>query len=246
MKPPTVILVAGGRGERLRPLTDQLAKPMMAVAGKPVLEHNLDLFVKLGYTNFIFTIGYLSHTITDYFGDGSRWGVRISYISEDPARPLGTAGALRQLGKNLKSTCIVAYGDSLRVVDVGGMLKAHRTNGAVASIALYKRFGPDPKSAVIFDRNNIIREFRERPAMESFLENVVWSNAGLYVLEPEVLSYIPPDRPSDFGRDVFPALLRAHKRLLAFKSEGYFLDIGTPQKLQQANEDISSDRVRLL
>src|SRR3990172_2732098 len=118
-----VLIVAGGKGERLRPITNTIAKPMVKVGNKPVLEHNLDLFKKYGFKNFIFALCYLPETISDYFGDGKKFGVEIEYTYENPETPLGTAGAITLAKEKIDSTFIVTYGDILRVVDVAEMLK---------------------------------------------------------------------------------------------------------------------------
>jgi len=239
-----VVIVAGGKGERLRPLTDKIAKPMVKVGDRSVLEHNLDLFKKYGFTELIFALCYLPETITSYFGDGKKFGVNIEYTFEDPEIPLGTAGAVTLARKKINDTFIVTYGDSIRVVDVKKMLDYHREKGAFATICIYKRFGPDPKSMILFNREGEITEFKERPKPEELTEDFVWANAAFYIFEPAIFDYIKegetvdPDLIGvDFGKDVFPALLVDKKKIYAFPMEGYFVDIGNIEKLEKANRD---------
>src|SRR3990167_2612815 len=232
-----VIIVAGGKGERLRPLTDTISKPMVTVGGKPVLEHNLELFKKHGFRNFIFALCYLPETISNYFGNGSKFGADIEYTYEDPVKPLGTAGAIGLAKEKINQTFVVTYGDSLRVVDVARMLAFHKEKDAFATICVYKRFGPNPKSMIKFDEEGGILEFKERPSPEEIKEDFVWANGALYILEPEIFSYIKEGEPIDFGKDVFPQLLKDRKKVVAFPMDGYFIDIGNKENLDKANED---------
>ena len=245
MKKPKVIIVAGGKGERLRPLTEKTAKPMVKVGGKPILEYNLDLFKKYGFKDFIFALCYLPETITFYFGDGKKFGVDIDYTYEDPTQPLGTAGAITLAKDKVSDTFIVTYGDSIRVVDVWKMWNFHKEKGSFATICVYKRFGPDPKSMIIFDSSGRIKEFKERPRPEDIKENFVWANSALYVFETGIFDYIDEGMLVDFGKDVFPRLLSDGKKVLAFPMEGYFVDIGNKEKLGKANEDFKKGLIRI-
>src|SRR4030042_6468911 len=196
MKKPKVIIIAGGKGERLRPLTDKIAKPMVKVGPKSVLEHNLDLFKKYGFKDFIFALCYLPETITSYFGDGKKFGVSIDYTFENPEVPLGTAGAITLAREKINDTFIVTYGDSIRVVDVGKMWDFHKEKKAFATICAYKRFGPDPKSMIVFDSSGRIKEFKERPTPEEIKGDFVWANSALYIFEPGIFDYIKESNPS--------------------------------------------------
>ncbi|HSX57844.1 MAG TPA: sugar phosphate nucleotidyltransferase [Candidatus Saccharimonadales bacterium] len=232
-----VLIVAGGKGERLRPITDTIAKPMVKVGDKPVLEHNLDLFKKAGFSDFIFALCYLPQTISDYFKDDKDFGVNIEYTYENPEVPLGTAGAVTLAKDKIDSTFIVTYGDSLRVVDVKKMWDFHKEKKAFATICIYKRFGADPKSMIKTAEDGEILEFKERPTPEELTEDFVWANAALYIFEPEIYHYIKEGEMVDFGKDVFPKLLEEKKKVFAFPMEGYFIDIGNKEKLDQANAD---------
>ncbi len=229
------IIVAGGRGERLRPITNTIPKPMVSVAGKPILIHTLDVLRNAGITDYIFALCYLPHVITDYFGDGSKFGVTIRYTFEDPASPLGTAGAIKESEKYIDSDdVIVTYADIIRELDVKEMISFHKEKKAFGTLNVYKRFGKDPKSMVLFDREKKIEEFVERPSQELIQEDFVWSNGSFYIFKKEVFSFIPSDKAYDFGKHVFPELLEQKKLLFAFPSEGFFIDIGTKEKLAKA------------
>jgi NDP-sugar pyrophosphorylase family protein len=240
-----VVIIAGGKGERLRPLTNKIAKPMVKVGSKPILEHNLDLFKKYGFRDFIFALCYLPETITSYFGDGKRFGVNIEYTLEDPEKPLGTAGAVTLAKEKINETFIATYGDSIRVVDVSEMLNSHKKKKAFATICTYKRFGPDPKSVIIFDESARIKEFKERPKPEELKGNFVWANAAFYIFEPAIFDYIEDGRSVDFGKDVFPVLLADKKEIYAFPTEGYFIDIGSREKLEKANRDFDDSLITI-
>lgn len=232
-----VLIVAGGKGERLRPITNTIAKPMVKVGDKPVLEHNLNLFKKYGFKDFIFALCYLPETIENYFGSGEKFGVEIEYTYETPDQPLGTAGAITLAKDKINSTFIVTYGDSLRVVDVRKMWKFHKQKKSFATICTYKRFGENPKSMINFDPEGKILEFKERPSVEEINGDFVWANAALYIFEPEIYHYIQEGAAVDFGKDVFPKLLEDGKKVFSFPMEGYFIDIGNKEKLDKANED---------
>ncbi|OGY23530.1 MAG: hypothetical protein A2Y57_01540 [Candidatus Woykebacteria bacterium RBG_13_40_7b] len=242
---PKVIIIAGGKGERLRPLTNKVAKPMVKVGNKPVLEHNLDLFKKYGFKDFVFALCYLPETITSYFGDGKRFGANIEYTFENPAVPLGTAGAITLAKAKITDTFIVTYGDSIRVVDAGKMLNFHQEKGAFATICVYKRFGPNPKSMILFSDDEGIKEFKERPSQDDVKEDFVWANSALYIFEPGIFDYIEEGRLVDFGKDVFPKLLSDSKKVFAYPMEGYFVDIGNLEKLEKANKDFVAGLINI-
>lgn len=229
------IIIAGGRGERLRPLTNHIPKSMLKVSGKPVLEHIITSFKKNGIYNFIFALGYLSEVIYNHFGDGKKHGVTIEYSYEDPIEPLGTAGAILPFRKSLNESFIVTYGDILRDLAITEMIDFHKKNKAIASINVYKRRGKNPKSKILFTPSGRIKKFIERPQLSTF-EDFIWSNGSFYIFEPEIFDYITKPPPVDFGRDVFPEVIRKKKPLFAYKSDDYFIDIGTKEKFREAKE----------
>lgn len=230
------IIIAGGKGERLRSLTGRLPKAMIKVAGKPMLEHIIIHLRKHKIKEFIISLCFLPDKITSYFGDGSKFGVNINYIFEDKDNPLGTAGAIKGARKYINGTFIVAYVDILRELDIKTMIKIHKGKKALATISVYHNKNADPKSIVRFDSYNRIFQFIERPKPEDVGKEKVWSNASFYILEPEIFDYIPMGLSSDFAWDIFPKVIKKEKNIFAFKTYGYFVDIGNRQKLAYAKK----------
>lgn len=228
------VILAGGRGERLRPISDKIPKPMVKIKGKPILEYTIKLLKKNGINNIVFNLCYKPESFRKYFGDGRKFGVKISYNLENPARPLGTAGSLSKLRNKLKKTFLVLYGDILRESNIKRLIKFHQQKKGLGTICVYKNSAANPKSIVTFDKNDRITSFIERP--DKIIKNV-WSNASCYLLEPEIFAFLPKNQFADFGRDVFPKVISAGKKLSAFRQKGYFLDIGDQGKLEQAEKD---------
>ncbi len=239
------IIIAGGKGERLRPLTDTLPKPMIEVAGKPIIEHIINLLKKNGITDFIFSLCYLPIKFKNYFGNGKRFGINIQYIYENEASPLGTAGNLSLARDLIDSTFIVTYADILRDLNIADMIKFHKNKKAFATLNIYKRFGENPKSSVLFDKNNKITNFLERPKPNELNNNFVWANGSFYIFEPAIFNFIPHNKFTDFGKDVFPKLLKDGKNLYAYPSDSFFVDIGNHEKLAQASEMLKSKKTTL-
>ncbi len=231
-----VIILAGGRGERLRPLTNTTPKPMIQINNKPILEYIISTFAKHNIRDIILSVCYLPNIITDYFGNGKKFGVNISYVYEDEGNPLGTAGSIAKLQKKLTNTFIVCYGDTLRNVSITKLLNQHELEKPIGTICVYKNATIKPKSSVIFNKQNTILSFVERP--QNVMEKFYWSNAGLYVFEPEIFKYISQNKISDFGKNIFPLVLQEGKLVKAFVIDGYFLDIGTLEKVYIAENDI--------
>lgn len=230
------IILAGGRGERLRPLTNKIPKPMIKVGDQPILLHIINLFKQYGVKDFIIALCYLPNVITDFFGDGSKFGVKIEYSYEDPNKPLGTAGAVL-LSKNLiNDTFIVTSGDILRTLDIRKMINFHKRNKAFTTINLYKRVNKNAKSIIIIDKNKQITKFVERPSEDDLKREFIWSNGSFYIFEREVLQLIDDDKKLDFGFDIFPKLLKEKKTILGFTSDEYFVDIGDLVKLKYARQ----------
>ena len=243
----TAIIVAGGQGTRLRPLTDNKPKPMVEVGGKQILEHTLNLFKKHGVKKFIFALCYLPQVVIDYFGDGSRFGVSMEYTFEDPSTPLGTAGAILSARDKISSTFIVTYADVLRELDVTQMVTRHTVSGSVATLNTYEHSGGNFKSFLTFDEGtHRLSAFTELPESRTLEEGKsIWSNGSFYVFEPSVFDSIQAGVPVDFARNVFPKLMEDGQPMSVFPSDGYFIDIGTLETLQRAEEDIQEGRIEL-
>lgn len=241
-----VVIVAGGRGTRLAPLTDRIPKPMIEVVGKPVLHHIINHFAFFGFRKFVLCLCYLPHIIEDYFQDGSMFGLEISYVYEKEDAPLGSAGAVGLAKSKLTGTFIVAYADILRHLDLAELWRYHNQKAGLGTIVLHKSSSPLPRSMVKFDiKSNLINEFIEHPTHEQVNKLSVWSNASLYIFEDKVLRYLPSDKVIDFSTDIFPKLINENERLYSYPTTDYLIDIGTIEKLRLAESDIKSGKLKL-
>ncbi|MEI8394119.1 MAG: nucleotidyltransferase family protein [Rhodospirillaceae bacterium] len=225
-----VVLMAGGLGSRLRPLTHALPKPMLPVGGKPLLETILETFVDQGFYRFSISLNYLAETIIAHFGDGARWGVEIEYLQET-AR-MGTAGSLSLLKERPDEPILVMNGDILTSVDFRQMLQFHQENGALGTMALHEYRLQVPYGVVEINGHRVVG-ITEKPTHHHFI------NAGIYVLDPSAYDLIPQDRYFDMP-DLFQTLIREGHTTVAFPIREYWLDIGQPQDLQRAETEFSS------
>ena len=208
------MLLAAGMGTRLRPLTEHLPKCMMYVGGKPILEHNIAWLKKYGVTDMMINLYYLPQVVINHFGDGSKWGIGINYSVEKEI--LGTSGGVKNVAPFFEEEAfIVWYGDNLCTCDLDRLVAFHRDKAGLATIALYQREDVAQCGIVDLDASDRILRFFEKPRPEQVFSR--WVNAGIYILEPEVMSYIPANDPSDFGRDVFPAMLADGQSLYGYR-----------------------------
>ncbi len=232
-KAKAVILV-GGEGTRLRPLTYEMPKPMVPVLNRPFLEHTLAYLKHYGVDDIVLAACYLPQAITRYFGDGGGVGVSLSYVVEES--PLGTGGAIKNLASHLDDTFVAMNGDIFSDIDIGEMLKLHRESGAKVTIALTWVADPCAFGVVETEPDGRIRRFVEKPSPDKVTSN--WINAGIYVMEPEVLEHIPPDTFHMVEKGLFPCLLELGEPIYGYRSEGYWLDMGTPLKYLCLNADL--------
>lgn len=233
------VILAGGDGTRLRPLTSNQPKPMMPIANRPMMEHIIRLLADHGFDDIVVTVGYLANHIRMYFGDGSEFSVGIRYASEDT--PLGTAGSVRNAADELDETFLVIAGDVLTDVDLGAFVKAHRASGSFGSIALKRVDDPVEFGIVITRDDGSIDRFLEKPTWGQVFSDTI--NTGIYVLEPEVFEFIPEGESVDFSADVFPAILRSGKSLYGHVVDGYWEDVGTLDAYLNAHKDILDQKV---
>jgi len=241
-----VVIVAGGRGTRLAPLTDKIPKPMVNVAGKPVLLHIINHFAFFGFRKFVLCLCYLPEFIENYFRDGSQFGVEVSYVYEKEGHPLGSAGAVGLAKGKLTSTFVVAYADILRNLDLLSLWEYHNQTCGLGTIVLHKSLSIPPRSMVKFDhRNSLINQFVEHPTLEQVNKLAVWSNASLYIFNDRVLKYLPSDEFIDFSTDIFPKLIAKNEKIYAYPNIDYLIDIGTVEKLRLSESDIKSGKLRL-
>jgi mannose-1-phosphate guanylyltransferase/phosphomannomutase len=232
------IIVAGGEGKRLKPLTENIPKPMIKVGGIPLLEHTIRLLKEHNITDIILALCYLPEPIVTYFGDGSQFGVTIHYTFENVAIPLGTAGAILPAQQYINETCIVTYADIIRDLDITKMIASHHDSKSLATLNVYKHTGKNFKSTLVFDKNSALTSFTEQGTSTTLTDGFVWSNGSFYIIEPEVFNYIEKNTPTDFAKDIFQKLLQEDSKVSVFPSDGYFIDIGTIETLKQAEIDI--------
>ncbi len=235
------VVMAGGEGSRLRPLTIGRPKPMVPLVDKPVLGHILELLKYHGITEIVITLQYMPSVIQDFYGDGSGLGLNITYVVEE--MPLGTAGGVKNAASHLDDTFLVISGDALTDFDLQAAVQHHTTVGALATLAVYPVPNPLEYGAVVSDENGRITQFLEKPDWSAVRSDRV--NTGIYVLEPAVLDHIPDDVPYDFSTELFPDLLHRGERLQAFVAEGYWCDVGTINEYMRANADLISGKVWL-
>jgi NDP-sugar pyrophosphorylase family protein len=230
------IIIAGGRGERLKPLTDNIPKPMVLVGGKPILQHIINLLRQNGVRDIIIALCYLPEPIMNYFKDGKDFGVNISYVFEDPKMPMGTAGAILSARKYISDTFIVEYADTLRELNIEDMIKFHKASGSIATINAYQHRSINHKSTLYFNEDNTLTKFEERATSQNLEEGFAWSNGAFYIFNPEIFEYISEKTKSDFSHDVFPKLLSLNKKISVFPTTSYIMDIGTIESLEKARK----------
>jgi NDP-sugar pyrophosphorylase family protein len=233
------LVLAAGEGIRLRPLTLDRPKPMLLLGGRPLLEHLIALLANHGIRDIAINLHYRPETIVDHFGDGSRFGVRITYSHEHQL--LGSAGAARQLEWFLGDRFVVLYGDVLTDLDLSRLEEADRGFGGVGTLALGENEDPTRSGIVQLDSAGRIIRFIEKPATDEFGR---LANSGIYVLHRRVLDLVPPGTPFDFGSDLFPALLEADLPLYGLASPDYVLDIGSLDRYRRAEADFQAGTVR--
>lgn len=231
------MILAAGRGTRLRPLTDTCPKPMLPLGGKPLLEHVILLLAKHGFDDLVVNLHYLPQLIRSYFGDGSRWRVHLTYSVETEL--LGTAGAVRRMAPFLDQPFLVYYGDNLTNMDLGEFWVAHRQQGEVASMGLHCDDDPCRSGIVRLDGNSRVVQFIEKPRLEQVFPGFK-INCGIYALEPAILDWIPEQGPSDFGTEVFPRLLAAGQPIYGHPLRGQLLAGDTPERYASAQRRIAS------
>lgn len=235
------VILAGGEGTRLRPLTSNAPKPMMPIANRPMMEHIVRLLEHHGFDDVVVTVAFLANHIRNYFGDGSDFGVRIRYATEDT--PLGTAGSVRNAADELDDTFLVIAGDVLTDIDLRAVVAAHRARGAFASIALERVTNPVDFGIVITRDDGTIERFLEKPTWGQVFSDTI--NTGIYVLEPSVFDFIAEGHSVDFSGDVFPAILDKQLPLLGHVVDGYWEDVGTLEAYRAAHKDILDGKVAL-
>lgn len=222
-----VVIMAGGLGTRLRPITETIPKPMIQIGGRPILESILNGFIAQGFRRFFLAVNYKAEVLRGHFGDGSRLGVSIEYVQEDDRK--GTAGALSLLGQRPPGSFLVMNGDLLTTVNFRQLLDFHRQNDAVATMCVREHAYQIPYGVIQTDQHRLVA-LEEKPVQS------VLVNAGIYVLDPRVLDVIPNDRMYDMT-DLFEDLMRAGRQAIVFPLREYWLDVGGAEDLERASNE---------
>jgi NDP-sugar pyrophosphorylase family protein len=235
------ILLAGGKGTRLRPLTIHTPKPIVPIFERPFLHYQLDLLRRVPEIDqVILSLNYQPRRIEEIFGDGSESGLRIRYVVEPS--PLGTAGAVRYAGESLRESVVVFNGDVLTEVDLASVIRLHRERRARATIVLTPVENPMAYGLVETDGDGNVTRFLEKPSPDEITCDTI--NAGIYILEPDTFDRIPADTPWSIERSYFPSLIERGETFVAHVYRGYWIDIGTPEKYVQVHRDIMDGRYR--
>ncbi len=235
------VIMAGGFGTRLRPLTYNIPKPMAPVMNKPMMEHIVLLLKKYGITDIIALLYFQPDTITGYFGDGSRWGVNMQYKHAEA--DYGTAGSVRNAREFLDERFLIISGDVLTDFNLNDIVEFHDKNKAEATITLTHHPNPLQFGVVMTDEKHAVTRFLEKPSWGQVFSDTI--NTGIYVLEPETLDRIPYQEEFDFSKDLFPTMLRAGAPLLGYIAEGYWKDIGNLNEYLISNFDCLDSKVQL-
>ena len=228
----TVVILAGGKGKRLRPFTNNCPKPMLKVEGKPILEIILENCISCGVTDFVFSVNYLKDKIIDYFGDGSKWNVKINYLIED--KPLGTAGSLSLISQDSIEPLVVINGDILTRIDLRKFIEFHNDLKAEATMAVREEKLQLHYGVIQNDGFNLV-DIQEKPLITHQV------NTGVYILNPSLLKLISPNE----YLDMTTLLMNANendKKVCIYPIHEYWIDVGRPENLRQANEDLTKDK----
>ncbi|MEG3897775.1 MULTISPECIES: mannose-1-phosphate guanyltransferase [unclassified Microcoleus] len=236
------VLMAGGSGTRLRPLTCDLPKPMVPILNRPIAEHIINLLKRHQITEIIATLHYLPDVMREYFTDGADFGVQMTYAVEED-QPLGTAGCVKNIAELLDRTFLVISGDSITDFDLTEAIEFHRSKQSKATLILTRVPNPMEFGVVIADENYRISRFLEKPSSSEIFSDTV--NTGTYILEPEVLDYLPANQECDFSNDLFPLLLEKNEPMYGYIAEGYWCDVGQLDVYREAQYDALRGKVKL-
>ncbi len=235
------VIMAGGEGTRLRPLTSNQPKPMLPMVNIPMMEHVVNLLRQHGFEDIVVTVAFMANSIRTYFGDGSEFGVRMVYATE--STPLGTAGSVRNARDELDERFLVISGDVLTDIDLTQVVDFHDRRGGLATLALKAVDNPLEFGIVITREDGSIERFLEKPTWGQVFSDTI--NTGIYVLEPEIFDFIPEGQPVDFSGESFPAALAAGKALYGYVADGYWEDVGTLEAYLKAHQDILDQKVQV-
>lgn len=228
------VIIAGGIGKRLRPLTNHLPKPMIPILNKPVMEYCIEHLKKHGIIEIAVTVQYLSNKIIDYFGDGQKFGVKLTYFEE--RQPLGTAGSIKNAEEFLDGPFVVIYGDVISNFDLTKGIQYHQTKNSLVTIFMTTVQNPMDYGIIKTNESGRITRFLEKPGRFNIFSNQI--NTGIYVIDPAILNYIKKGEPLDFSLDLFPLLLKKGCPIFGFKTTGYWSDVGNIAKYEKTIHDL--------
>ncbi len=241
MIPSRALILSAGRGERLRPLTDDRPKTMVLVGGRPVLEYHIVLLRELGIRDIAINLHHRPEVVRNHFGDGSAWEVRLTYSVEEEL--LGTAGAVKRFEPYFADEpFLVIYGDNLFDYDLRPLLNFHARSDAIATLGVFR--GPNPRAGGIvgLDPSGRVWGFLEKPRQDEIFSDLV--SAGIYVMEPGIFDFIPESGASDFGRDVLPRIVQSELPVYGLEMEGYLTGLDTPEMYERAQAEVAQGKLR--
>jgi mannose-1-phosphate guanylyltransferase/phosphomannomutase len=236
------VVMAGGEGTRLRPMTSSMPKPLLPVVNRPIMEHVLRLLKRHGLTETVVTVQFLASLVKNYFGDGEELGMELTYAHEE--KPLGTAGSVKNAEDALKDdSFLVISGDALTDFDLSALIDFHRRKGGLVTVCLTRVPNPLEFGITIVDDEGRVERFLEKPTWGQVFSDTV--NTGIYVMEPEVFDYVEPDTSVDWSGDVFPQLMKEGKPIYGYVAEGYWEDVGTHESYVKAQADVLEGNVNV-
>lgn len=236
------VIMAGGKGTRLRPICENMPKPMTRLMGRPLMEHTVELLKRNGFTELCVTLGHMPDKIRRHFGNGSLFGVSMEYRVEE--EPLGTAGGVRACMDFVDGEdFLVISGDAACDFNLRSFANAHFSSGADLSMALYPHPEPLRYGTVVTDKDNRVISFIEKPQWERVVTDLV--NTGIYMLSPRVMELVPKNQPFDFARDLFPLLAQRGFLMKGIRTDGYWCDIGDPKSYLECSMDALNGKLRL-
>lgn len=233
------MIMAAGVGSRLMPMTVDIPKPMIPMANRPLMVNTVQLLREHGFNSIIANLHYQADYISSYFGDGQAFGVSMNYSREEEL--MGTAGGVKRCDWFLDDTFVIVSGDALTDIDLALLVRVHKRKGALATIALKEVEDVEHFGIVISNEDGLIKSFQEKPRPEEALSRV--ANTGIYVFEPEIFKYIPAGQFYDFGKQVFPHLVKAGCPFYGVTVDGYWCDVGNIDTYRQAHADVLAGRV---
>lgn len=242
MSKSKAMVLAAGLGTRLRPLTDLISKPMAPIVNKPVMEHIIELLEQHNFKDIVCNLHWYPEVIKNYFGDGSRWGVNITYSFEEEL--LGTAGGVKKVEDFFEGkTFLIMSGDALTDINLTDLMEYHKKKGGIGTLVLTEVEDTSQYGVVLLDENKKIYGFQEKPLPGEAKSNL--ANSGIYVFEPEIFKYIPEGKFYDFGKNLFPDLLDKGVSYYGYIHKQYWNDVGTLDEYQQGNFDALEGKVKV-